>query len=161
MGGNRLLDYQMPLLTFSLSILLISLPCSYLEEMKDPVESSEERDSILTDSIQSKGKGMGEALTLTRSHLQHNFYLYAESQVLISGHSCRIKIHFIRRILSAVQLSVSQFHPPCLRFFFPHRLSPSPSLSRGCIVGYFGINVSARLWRLSVMNCLQTQLSDI
>lgn len=47
--------------------------------MKDPVESSEEPDSIRTDSIQSKGKGVGEALTLARSYLAHNLYLYAGS----------------------------------------------------------------------------------
>lgn len=119
--------------------------------MKDPVESSEEPDSLLTDSIQSKGK---RALTLTGSLSSHTISLY--KRIPISGHSCWIIIHFI---LSAVQPSVTQFHPDCL--YFPLRPSPPSSLFRGLIVRDFGMNLSARLWKLSVMNCLQTQLSDV
>lgn len=171
----------------SLSILLISLPYSCLEEMKDHVESSEEPDSTLTDSIQSKGKGRRgstRARSLARSYLAH---VSIYKRILISGHSCWIKIHFIRRILSAVQPSVTQLHLSCLRFFSPVCLHLLLSVGAGgrqavctcssrakCICKsslpisgpqlwpwYFGINVSARLWRLSVMNYLQTSLSDI
>lgn len=66
--GQQIAWLSQHLLKFStlppLSILFISLPCSCVEEMKDLVEGSEEPDSIPTDSIQSKGKGVGEALTL-------------------------------------------------------------------------------------------------
>lgn len=48
------LDYQSLSSHFPLSL---SVLYSSLEEMKDPVESSEQPDSILTDSIQSKGNG--------------------------------------------------------------------------------------------------------
>ena len=63
-----------------LSILLFSLRYSCLEEIKDHVEISEEPDSVLTDSIQSKGKGTEEALTLAHVSIY--------KRILISGHSC-------------------------------------------------------------------------
>ncbi len=115
----------------SLSVLLISPPYSRLEEMKDHVESSEKPDSILTDSIQSKGKGVGGSTrtrSLPRSYLAH---VSIYKRILISGRSCWIKIHFIRRILSAVQPSVTQLHLPCLRFFPPVCLHLLPSVGAG------------------------------
>ncbi len=123
-GGNRLLGCYSLSSNFplSLSVLFISPPYSFPEEMKDLVESSQELESILTDSIQSKGKGVGEALTL-RSYLAR---LSIYKLILISGHSCWIKIHFTQRILSAVQLSVTRLHSPCL---CPHPLSVSISFS--------------------------------
>lgn len=109
----------------SLSILLISLPCSCLEEMKDHVESSEELDSILTDSTQSKGKdkdkGVEEALTLAHSHalISHTslfisgFLLVAtaaELKFTSSGESSAL----CSRVLPSFTLLVSVFSPVCL-----------------------------------------------
>lgn len=78
-GRLRLPDYHRLVshVPLPLSILLISFPYSYLEEMKDPVEISGEPDSILTDSIQSKGKGgrRGATHTLTHSYLAHNLWI--------------------------------------------------------------------------------------
>lgn len=91
--------------------------------MKDPVESSEERDSIPTDSFQSKGEGMKEVLTLCTYLMHISIY----KQILIRGHSCWIKIHFIQRILGAVQPSVTQLLVS-LSHFFPPPVSISYSL---------------------------------
>lgn len=111
--------------TFPLDSSLFLSSCTCLEEMKDHVESSGEPDSIPTDSIQSKGKGVEEALTPHTYLALISIY----KQILISSRSCWIKIHFIRRILSAVQPSVTLPHPPRHRFF--PCLSPSPRLCRG------------------------------
>ena len=153
--------------------------------MRDLVESSEEPDSIPTGSIQSKGKGMEEALT-PATHWQalishktlfiSRFLLVAtaaelkfpslwESSVLCSRvlHRLTLLVAAPTPLVCLHLLSVGaarQFvcAPPgpnafvnSLLFFLGPQLWP----------WYLGTNVSVRLWRLIVINYLQTPLSDI
>lgn len=128
MKGNGLLGYHsvssnLPL--FPLTILFISLHRPCLGEMRDPVKSPEEPDSILTGSVQSKGKGV-EALTLapwqaliSPTSLFISGFLLVATAAELKFPSPRESSALCNRVLHSVTLLVSappNPHPlTCLR----------------------------------------------
>lgn len=156
-------------------------PSTRPEEMKDHVESSEEPNSIPTDSNQSKGK-------CTEKPLTRGTYLTPTPislEILISSLSCwfenspQPEAHqqcaadcypvlppFRPPPLSFLHISVRAGHRHHLHVFLQGQMHFVKILcfSMQCCrydPDMFGLNVSACLWRWSVMNHLQTLLSNI
>lgn len=127
--GQQIAWLSLSLLTFSalsLSILFIFLPYACLEEMKDSVELSEEPDLIPPDSIQSKGKGVGEdshslahwhALILHTSLFISGFLLVATAAEL-KFTSPRESSALCSQVLPGFTLLVSVSSPPSLSISF-------------------------------------------
>lgn len=173
MRGQQIAQLSLPVLKIFHSLLFVCLfflppRSSRLEEVKDVVESSEEPDSILPDSIQSKGKGVGEALRLSRTSLFISRFLLAATAAGLKFTAPGESSALCTRVLPRFTLLVST--SPLWRSSHCVRAPPGPNafvnpLYPPQVHSYdpdiLGINVSARLWRLSVMNYLQTPVSDI